>query len=265
MKTLETFITVHDQEILLECENTNKYKYISNYKYIFVGMRDTSKIDRLNNVIIANKLPHNIEQYKYLVDYTAWYALVKNSLITSPYIALIQYDTFVSKNFEDKTMQVLKNNPNQFLGYVPYSMLSEDFLIKNIGAEPLSTAINTIYHIDIYNLVNNYIKKTNDTFWQSSNNVATSLPTLTNFVEWFEPLIINIIKFKGCGHAFERSIKIFSIINYLSNNYLPEVLKHQQLDSHATQHNSPEYVKRRQSLGNLGKKLRSILGKIRTV
>lgn len=258
MKTLETFITIHDQELLLESENTNKYKHISNYKYIFVGMRDTSKIDHLVNVIIAKNLPRNIEQHRYLVDYTAWYALVKNKLITKPYVSLIQYDTFVSSDFEKETLRALENNPDQFLGYVPYSMLSKDFLANNMGAGPLSIVLNTIYHVDIYNLISDYIKKTNDTLWQSSNNVATSSANLINFIEWFEPLITDIVKYKGCGHSFERSIKIFSIINHQKNDYLPGVLKHQQLDSHATQHNSPEYKKRGRSFVQ---KIRSLFKK----
>jgi len=258
MKTLETFITIHDQDILLECEKNKKFKIVSNYKYIFVGLRDTSKIKHLNNVIIANELPYNIEQHRLLVAYTAWYALIKNKLIKQPYVALIHYDTFINKNFEDKTIELLDKNPDQFLGYIPYSMLSEDFLTSNIGAEPLYDSVNSIYHINIYNLINNYIKKTNDTFWQSSDHIATSVKTLTNFVEWFEPLINNIVKYNGCGHAFERSIKIFSIINYLSNDYLQGMLEHRQLDSHATQQNA---LKNKENF--FRKKIKSFLNKVK--
>lgn len=246
---LEVYITVHDQDRLLDFENSKSVKNLSSYKYVFVGNRDISKVCHMDNIIVARQLPFNIEaeEYKLLVSFTAWYALVMNNLIQSKYVALIHYDVKLEEDFERSTLQSLQANKDHVLGYVPFSMLSEHFLKYGIGPRPLSIAMQKNYNIDIYSFIEEYINRTNDITWPSADHIAVSVPILYRFVNWFTPLINDVKVYRGCGHAFERSIKFFCIINNIPNSYLPNVLKHYQLDSHET--TFPQ--KRPQSLKNM--------------
>ncbi|WP_084578260.1 hypothetical protein [Sporomusa malonica] len=249
MKELEVFITVHDQERILDFESSKSVKHLSSYKYVFVGNGDITKVSHLDNIVVARQLPFNIEEeeYKLLVSYTAWYALVMNNLIDSEYVALIHYDVKLNEDFERSTLSCLQTNGNQILGYVPFSMLHRDFLEINIGTHPLFIAMQNNYHVDIYDLIKEYIARTNDTTWPSADQIAVSAPMLCKFVKWFIPLINDLKLYRGCGHSFERSIKFFCILNNIPNSYMPNVLKHYQLDSHGTQFTQ----KRPQSLKNI--------------
>lgn len=234
---IETFITVHDQDIILKDEKSKKYSNLSKYRYVFVGNNNTSKISHLKNVIFAQSYEDNIEHLNYFVDFTSWYLIIKNNLIDTDLISLIQYDTSISSEFETKTIESLNSNLNSILGYVPYPISYCDFLKCNIGSEPLNNSLKKIYDLNIYDIVDEHVKKTSDTLWPSSNNIATTKLILKKLVDWFEPVIYDMGNFKYSGHSFERSIKIFSIINNIDNLYLDDVLKHYQLDSHKTQRN----------------------------
>ena len=48
-------------------------------------------------------------------------------------------------------------------------------------------------------------------------------------------MVYNMGNLKYSGHAFERAIKIFSILNNIDNLYANDILIHYQLDSHKTQ------------------------------
>jgi hypothetical protein len=232
---IETFITVHDQDIILKNEESQKYSNLSKYRYVFVGNNDFSKIKHLKNVIFAKNYEDNIEHLNYFVDFTSWYLIVKNNLINTDIVSLIQYDTDITSSFEIDTIKRLSSDLNSILGYVPYPISYCDFLMCNMGAKPLNNSLTNVYNLNIYNIVDNHVKKTSDTLWPSSNNIATTKLILEKFINWFEPVVHDMGNFKHSGHSFERSIKIFSIINNISNQYLNDVLKHHQLDSHKTQ------------------------------
>ena len=112
---IETFITVHDQDIILKNEESQKYSDLSKYRYVFVGNNDTSKITHLKNVIFAKSYEDNIEHLNYFVDFTSWYLIIKNNLIETDFISLIQYDTDITSTFENGTIESL--NLNSILGY----------------------------------------------------------------------------------------------------------------------------------------------------
>lgn len=232
---LEIFITVHDQDIILKSIQEGKYDHLSKYRFIFVGNRDTSKIRDLDNVIFAKDFDDNIEQFNYLVDFTAWYLLVKNNLIETEFVSLIQYDTDITADFESATLDLISKNKNSIIGYVPYLINSVDFLGTQKITNPMFKSLKEVYDISVVELVINHVNKTGDTHWPSSNNVCTSRDIVKNFIEWAEPLMFNMNNDRYCGHAMERNVKIFSIIRKINNIYLRDKLTHYQLDSHNTQ------------------------------
>ena len=51
-KTNQTFVFIHDQDLLLEFEKNNKFKTLKNYTYVFLGSRDTSKLKYVKNLLV---------------------------------------------------------------------------------------------------------------------------------------------------------------------------------------------------------------------
>jgi len=90
--TAQTFIFVHDQQIVLDYIAANKFHDLPDVKYCFLGHRPVDQIEHLDNVIIARNLPHNIEHLPNLVAWTGWYAVLRNGLITADYVNLFEYD-----------------------------------------------------------------------------------------------------------------------------------------------------------------------------
>lgn len=235
MSILSIYITVHDQDIVIDYEKSNKFSMLgNNYNYVFVGNRSTDKLNGIRNVIIARDLPDNIENYKYLVDFTAWYAIVKNNIVNSQYISLIQYDTSVSENFFTDTIEKMKQKPHSILGYVPHLMRDRNFIKDNMGFKPLRDSIKYVYNLDIMSLKNSANWK-KDKYWPSTNNICLSSEILSDFVSWFTPVAIEIGNVMPAGHAFERAIKFYCLINNIENIYARDTLRHFQLNSHQTQ------------------------------
>lgn len=235
LQMIETFITVHDQDIVLKNEESQKYANLTKYRYVFVGNNDVSKITHLDNVIFAKNYEDNIEHLNYFLDFTSWYLIIKNDLIKTDFVSLIQYDTDIKNSFEIETINNLNSTPNSIIGYVPYPMAYCDFLDCCKGTELLDNSLTNVYNLKVYDVVDEHIRKTSDTLWPSSNNIATTKSILEKLVNWFEPMVYDMGNLKYSGHAFERVIKIFSIINNIENSYVNDVLIHHQMDSHKTQ------------------------------
>ena len=117
----ETYICVHDQDIVINYENNKKFKSLKNYKYIFLGNRPYNLIENFDNVIIANKYEFNLEDYPYFTAFTGWYLLWKNDLVKSKYVTLLEYDTILHDNFEQIISKFIYEN-SEMIGYVPVSV-----------------------------------------------------------------------------------------------------------------------------------------------
>jgi len=78
-KDRETFIFVHDQDIIIEFEKNNKFSSITNYKYVFLGFGDISLLSGTDIIIYAKDLPYNLELYPKMCAYSGWYVLYKNN------------------------------------------------------------------------------------------------------------------------------------------------------------------------------------------
>lgn len=239
MRTPPSFsivVTIHDQDLLLAYESEGKFsKTESSVVYLFVGLGDTDKITDLPNVVIARNLAENIENYKYLVDFTAWYAIARNQIETCDYVSLLQYDVSISKDFTEKSLTALDSNRDAIVGYVPLEMCNRNFIRQNMGFKPLEIACKKIYGIEIGPLLKTHIKLAHDKKWPTTNNVAMHRHTLEDFVRWFTPLAMSMGNEKSVGHAFERAIKLYSILSGRGNIYLGDVLSHFQMNSHETQ------------------------------
>lgn len=233
---LEVFITIHDQELVYHLENhdNGKYNKIFNnikYTYLFVGYGNVDMIKSYENVIICRDLQYNIEEYKYLVDFTSWYAIVKNNLNICDNLILIQYDTNLSKNFIEETYS--KITDNTIISYCNTTIYNENFWYnKGIGIvkEYLSNK-----NITLEKLIFNYILNENDDMWITTNNICCKFDFLKSFVEDVENILISNGDNIYIGHSFERIIYVYCIYNLIDIKYITNILEHYQLDSHKSQ------------------------------
>ena len=247
---LEVIITVHDQHIIIDFEQTQKYRGLPKYRYAFVGMGPCDLIRHLPNVIIMRELEHHIEHYKHLVDFTAWYAVAKNNLTTCDYVALLQYDTAIAPDFYNKSLDFISRHPDMILGYQEWQILDENFIDNNVGYKPLAEALDQAYGVNLRTLVDTYVTQGKDRSWPSSNNLALSKGRLSQYIDWFTPMIDQLGPNMYSGHSVERSIKIYCIINCVENFYASDLAHHYQLNSHGTQGFTVDFDKELMKVAN---------------
>lgn len=230
MKNISTFIFVHDQSIVLDFIKHDKFKQLNNVKYVFVGDKDSSKIESNPNVIICNKLPFNMEQYPKLTSYTGWYAIWKNGLYkSSDYLNLFEYDVNLSVDF-NKT--VTENLSFDVIGYKPFNVHHHSFIKHKPWSEDLLKSIYKNYNIDSLSFINSL--PSNKECSVTSNHTF-SQKSFEEYMKWVDPLIEDIKHSGLSGHQVERSISLFYLINKLNYKVIDNVLTHFQFDSHRTQ------------------------------
>ena len=91
----QTFIFVHDQQIVLDYIQAGKFDQLPDVRYVFLGQRPVDRLDQYvgeKKVIVARNLPDNIEHLPNLVAWTGWYAVARNGLITAEVVNLFEYD-----------------------------------------------------------------------------------------------------------------------------------------------------------------------------
>lgn len=230
----ETFIFVHDQDIVLEFESSNKLSNLYNYKYVFLGNRPTDKIENLSNLIIARNYEDNIEQYPLFTSYTGWYCLWKNNLIKTKYVNLFEYDTILNGNIDQFHTKFYENDI-EMIGYVPFPVRSYEFVLNPNWNESVIPAIKEIHKFDLVEHYNKIVQSSPDSVWSSTSNTTFRKDIFDDYMKWFSPVANKIKDTKTCGHAHERSITYYSYHRKRKFVITKGLLQHLQLDSHKTQ------------------------------
>lgn len=230
----QTFIFAHDQKIIIDFINGEKFKNLDNLKYVFLGLGETNLIETLNNVIIAKDHINNIEKWnKTLIAYTGWFLLYKNNLIESDYVNLFEYDINIKDNFQNILYETIENNKEiDSISYIPISVHDYMFFNDEKTSKNLLNSIEKNYKIN----AKDYIRKfdINTTVGVTSNQTLKK-ETFNKFIEWMEPIIEDIKEDNMAGHYPERALPFFILLNNLNKIILENILKHFQLDSHKTQ------------------------------
>lgn len=239
-KICETFIFIHDQDLLLSFEDNNKFKNLYSYKYVFLGNKDTSKIESLPNVIIAKNYEDNIEQYPLFSSYTGWYVLWKNNLISTDYINLIEYDTILDPYFSQIQQKFFESN-SEIIGYIPFPMNHYQFIQNPEWNEYIIPAIKNVYKTDITNTYKRILINNPNALWSSTSNTTFKKDIFNEYMKWFLPLVDYIKDTKTCGHAHERSITFFSTLKNKKVLLTKGLMKHLQMNSHKTQGHTVDF------------------------
>lgn len=228
LNEIETFIFIHDQNLLLDIIISNKFSKFKNLTWVFLGDKDTEKIRHLNNLIIVKELGINIEQYPKFTSFTGWYALCNNNLIKTDTVNLFEYDVIVNRESYIKDFNF---SETEFVGYFPMSIHDPVFINMEKYSLPLINSIKDKTNIDIKNLIHSLPKNYS---WSSSSNSTWNVDILKNYVTWFEKFIDNIKDDKYCGHMFERSISLYHFIHQVKTHLTVGFMEHLQINSHGT-------------------------------
>lgn len=239
MKSLETFIFVHDQEIVLDFLNKKKFSDLENFKWVFLGNRPTDKISDLNNLIIAKDLPINIENYPKFTSLTGWYALYKNGYLNSEYVNLFEYDIKYVPEFIDINKEMLKRD-FEFVGYFPMSIQDVVYIKQSQYSKELTDAVKKHSGFDIIEMINNLPKQS---LWSSSSNSTWKVSVLKEYIDWFIQFIDDIKDSMYCGHMHERSLSFYYFMKNLKVQLTKGLMIHVQLNSHGTSPLPPERAK----------------------
>lgn len=227
MKTLSTFVFVHDQEIILEQITSQALKNLEPFTYVFIGLKETDKIEKLDNVIIAKHLEYNLEQYNTnFLSFTGWYTLWKNGLLKTDYFNLFEYDVTIASNFYEIVQPAIETGYD-FNGYIPRSVNLESYTDDRFAGK-LIESIKKHYNIDIVNIV----KANPETNWSSTSNSTFQVNAFNSFMLWFEKLIDDLKEDRMAGHYHERAISYFHILFNQKINFTTEILEHHFLNSH---------------------------------
>jgi hypothetical protein len=227
--SIETFIFLHNQDILLDFLDIKKFENLGKVTYVFLGDGDTSKINNLQNIIICKNLPINIEEYPKLTSFTGWYSIWKNKLYDSDYINLFEYDINLIGNFEET---ILKNIDVDIIGYIPLNVHHYNFIKHKPWSLDLLNSIDKNYQIKIESTIQSL---PSDKFCSVTSNHTIKKECFESYMEWVEPMIDDIKHSKLSGHQIERSISLFYLLKNKQYKILPNILEHFQFDSHETQ------------------------------
>lgn len=230
----QTFIFVHDQDLILEFEKTNRYETLYNYTYVFLGSRPTDKIKDLPNLLIARDYDKNMEQYPLFTSYTGWYFLWKNNFINTKYINLFEYDAFLHKNIEQYLSRIYSVD-TQIVGYVPFPISHYQFVKNPDWNGHILPIIKETHKIDMVKFYDQLLQKNPQALWSSTSNTTFRTDIFYEYMKWFEPIGEKIKETKTCGHAHERSITYFTHLKNKKLMLTKGLLEHLQLDSHKTQ------------------------------
>ena len=240
--TVDTFIFVHDQEIILDFVSKNKFNDFKNFKWVFLGDKPYDKIQKLDNLIIVRNLEHNIEQYPKLTSFTGWYALHKNNLITSDYVNFFEYDINYVPEFVDINKEMIKKNFD-FIGYFPMTISDIVYIKQEQYSIELINSVREKTGFDITKMINNLQNNNPRAMWSSSSNSTWKVSELKNYIEWFEEHLDNIVKSSFSGHIHERSLSFYYFMKNLKVFLSQNLMIHVQLNSHGTSPLPPERAK----------------------
>jgi hypothetical protein len=230
----ETFIFVHDQELILLFEENKKFNNLYSYQYVFLGDRPIDKIENLTNLIVARNYEDNLEQYPKFTSYTGWYLLWKNNLIKTKFINLFEYDIILDKNFPQHQVKFFEDS-KQIVGYVPMPMNNFHFIVNREWNEHILASIKKHYRVDLLGFYGNVVSNNPNALWSSTSNTTFRVDVFNDYMKWFQPIMNDIKETKTCGHAHERSITYYATLNNKKIGITNGLLQHIQMDSHKTQ------------------------------
>jgi hypothetical protein len=225
---IETFVMVHDQGLVLECEREGRFAGLPSYRYLFLGAGDVSRLEGARNVIVARELEDNIEQHPEMLAFTGWYAVARNRLAEAERVTLLEYDVQVSAGFVDATLACFERG-KRLVGYVGFPLSHPMYLFATPCLLP---ALRQAHGLDAWELVQDHLASGGSDVWPATTNASLSSSDLADFVEWFLPVSRLLRDEPMAAHVHERALPLYCMVCGLEYVVVEGALHHDQKRSH---------------------------------
>ena len=242
---VETFVTIHDQDLVLECIDSGKFKDVDP-TYLFVGSKPVDRIPPTVKLVVCRDYTPNVEQLPHFYDFTGWYVLGKHGLIKTDDVVFLQYDHSIHDcDLIARTSSMLGLYP--MVAYVPatfdmWTLQLSGFYeqqvagVRRCGADWSTLLVDRPF-----------------TLWPCTQGTAWRTSAFTEFMEWFEPSFDQFKDHELAGHLAERMIQPFLMTKGWEAGYLPGLVAHESLDCHGTgdllRGNTAQYASKAQAFG----------------
>lgn len=201
-KSVAIVFICHDNTTINEClEKTN------NCYVLFVGDNDIDAELRMNSrVTVVRDLQNNIESEKKLLTFTAWYAIIKNNLFLEyQYICLFEYDVIIEPTFETTLRSMTQNATNDVI----YFMWVDFCFMPDISEDVFDEFLRS-KNVEEPN-------KYKVTSWFCTTNHCILRNILDDFVDWYYPNCLTIIKAKDHKRLSWYHERMFHVYTNLNN------------------------------------------------
>ncbi len=225
---IETYVTVHDSELLTECVNSGQFDDVS-HTFVFVGPRpvDVRDFRRNAKVIIARNHTPNFEHLPAFYDFTGWWVLAKYGLIEADHAIFIQYDMEITDPFiAERCAHRLNERPGP-IAFTAGHNAAQNFMLLISGFERAYRS-----GMDLVDLNQDLWPEFNE--WPSTQGTAWRTGEFVDFMLWFEPLFTYWADDLWAGHLAERTVKAWTMKTGDPERYLPGSIRHLSRDCHGT-------------------------------
>ena len=222
--TLQTFVTVHDADIVRRCEEEERFGSLGERHYLFVGQRPVA-----NDVpsVIPRRLVDNLEHYPHFYDFTGWWALARHRLIVREHVMFLQYDMQVASPTLEADVDALLAEGDGPVAFTAGHYDAGNFLL-HIGVFE-----------DAYRHGMAAVGADMDTWpkfneWPTTQGIAWRTDEFYDYMMWFRPLFDVWRDNVWAGHLAERTVKAWCAERGVEPRYLGGVIVHEAQDCHGT-------------------------------
>lgn len=223
MTSLETFITVHDQDLVLAAEASGQFTSLGKYRYLFVGDGPTEKLSEIN-AVVSRDYPVHREALSDFYDFTGWRTLANYDIVKVDITLMLQYDHAVLD--PDAAAKVVKSiDGHGVLATVPGYF--DNWVLQLPGFGEYLQAGAKACGVDLDSLAP--FNK-----WPSTQGIAFTKDVLYSFMTWFEPAFDVFKDHVFAGHLAERMVWVYCHSRDIPVAYLEGLFQHGSLDCHGT-------------------------------
>lgn len=226
--TAELLVTIHDQDLLLECEASGQFDGLPR-TYLFVGPRPVDKLTSEHRTLVVRDHQPNFEHYPQFYDFTGWWAACHHGLIDADRVVCVQYDMLIADVDIVKRCDELLDDPDtSMVAFTAGHRLADNWMLLLDGFQEMfdegmrRVGVN---HQEMWPFFNE---------WPSTQGTAWRTTDLTQFMEWVTPLFDVWHGDVWAGHLMERTVKPWTVIDGRPEAYLGGVITHLNRDCHGT-------------------------------
>lgn len=224
--TVEAYVTIHDQDLLLECEASGQFDAIS-HTYGFVGPRPVDRIPADVKLVVARDYTPNHEDKPSFYDFTGWHVLAAHDLIDADRIVCLQYDMRISDNEIGARCSSLLDAAPGPIAFTAGHRLADNWML-------LLDGFHRTFDVGMARLG---VDQTSWPFfneWPSTQGMAWRTDEFQAFMMWIEPLFEIWADSVWAGHLMERTVKAWCVTQGVDEQYLGGVMVHENRDCHGT-------------------------------